>query len=140
MFDFDCLCLIPPNSINLCFNLLAFVKLCLTPFNSRSYAQILCLFIAESFSTLKMGMFAKINTIRFDLDMKFLSSPFFSSKFSSFSSCEQNRHKSAGFQDFFNFLTSESSFNDSPVSQSHVNLWKFKIAITKDGLAWDDQR
>ena len=30
--------------IHLCFNLLAFVKLCSTLFNSRSYAQILCLF------------------------------------------------------------------------------------------------
>ena len=32
------------NSIHLCFNFLEFVKLCLTPLNSRSYAQILCLF------------------------------------------------------------------------------------------------
>ena len=31
------------KSIQLCFNLLEYVKLCLTLFNSRSYAQILCL-------------------------------------------------------------------------------------------------
>ena len=62
MFDFaytyeplhrfcDCLlfCLIPTKfkSIQLCFNLLEYVKLCLTLFNSRSYAQILCLFKNE---------------------------------------------------------------------------------------------
>ena len=32
------------NSIQLCLNLLGYIQLCLTLFNSRSYAQILCLF------------------------------------------------------------------------------------------------
>ena len=59
LFDLDCLwltlCLnfyiawfLFFNPIQLCFNLLEHFNLCLTLFNSRSYAQILCLFGSRS--------------------------------------------------------------------------------------------
>ena len=62
------------NSIQLCLNLLEYIQLCLTLFNSRSYAQILCLFVKQfvleslkSFSVLKLSTFYMLQNMNFNI-------------------------------------------------------------------------